>query len=101
MIYYNCRSGLQGFTRPNRIQLPVKYHQIIKRTCLTTNTSSMQNSHAGHNTPSDEDEPHILPGALHPILQNPPAVLEAPTSSTTLTRPPPNPLHPPHPLPPQ
>src|SRR5260370_33027380 len=85
MIYYNCRSGLQGLTRPKGIKLPVKYHQIIKRTCITTNPSSMQTSHAGHNPSSDEDEPHMLAGVLQRILQNAGALLEVGNCSITLT----------------
>src|SRR6266700_1437150 len=52
---------------------------------MTTNTSSMQNSHAGHNTSSGEDEPHTLAGALQRIVQNAGALLEVGNCSITLT----------------
>lgn len=52
---------------------------------MTTNTSSMQNSHADHNTSSDEDEPHTLAGMLQRIVQNAGALLEVSNCSIALT----------------
>ena len=52
---------------------------------MTTNTSSMQNSHAGHNTSSGEDEPHTLAGVLQRIVQNAGALLEVSNCSIALT----------------
>ena len=52
---------------------------------MTTNTSSMQNSHADHNSSSDEDEPHALVDALQRIVQNAAALLEVGNCSIALT----------------
>src|SRR5215472_9480677 len=52
---------------------------------MTTNASSMQNSHAGHNASSGEDEPHALAGALQRIVQNAGALLEVNNCSIALT----------------
>ena len=49
------------------------------------NTSSMQNSHAGHNSSSDEDEPYTLAGALQRIVQNAGTLLEISNCSIALT----------------
>jgi len=52
---------------------------------MTTNTSSMQNSHADHNSPSEEEEPHALVDALQRIVQNAGALLEVGNCSIALT----------------
>src|SRR5215470_14129083 len=52
---------------------------------MTTNTSSMQNFHASHNTSSGEDEPHTLASVLQRIVQNAGALMEVNNCSIALT----------------
>jgi len=52
---------------------------------MTTNTSSIQDSHANHNTLPDEDETRALAGVLQRIVQNAGALLEVSNCSIALT----------------
>src|SRR5215472_6235399 len=67
------------------LYLLVKRNQITRRIFMTTNTSSIQDSHVNRNNPPDEDEMRALAGVLQRIVQNAGALLEVSSCSVVLT----------------